>query len=112
MANAVQHRVTKLLQDPELFRERIYVGGHWIPAATGATIPVDDPATGEVIGSVPRAGATETRLAIERANAALPEWRARTVKERAVILPRSFDLLMAKLEDLARLMTLEQGKPL
>ena len=112
MATAVQHPVSKFLQDPELFRERIYVGGHWIPAADGATIPVDDPATGEVIGSVPRAGATETRVAIERANAAWPEWRSRTGKERAVILRRWFDLLMANLEDLARLMTLEQGKPL
>ena len=112
MATAVQHRVTKLLQDPELFRERIYVGGHWIPAANGATIPVDDPATGEVIGSVPKAGPTETRAAIERAAAAWPEWRSRTGKERAAILRRWFDLLMANLEDLARLMTLEQGKPL
>jgi succinate-semialdehyde dehydrogenase/glutarate-semialdehyde dehydrogenase len=112
MATAVQHRVTKLLQDPELFRERCYIGGHWVTAASGATIPVDDPATGEVIGTVPKAGRAETRTAIEQANAALPEWRARTGKERAVILRRWFDLLMANLEDLARLMTIEQGKPL
>ena len=112
MATAVQHRVTKLLQDPELFRERCYVGGQWISAASGATIPVDDPATGEVIGSVPKAGRTETRSAIDHAAAALPEWRARTGKERAAVLRRWFDLVMANLEDLARLMTLEQGKPL
>ena len=112
MATVVQHRVTKLLQDPELFRERCYVGGHWIPAANGATIPVDDPATGDVIGSVPKAGRTETRVAIERAAAAWPEWRVRTGKERAAILRRWFDLVMANLDDLARLMTLEQGKPL
>jgi succinate-semialdehyde dehydrogenase / glutarate-semialdehyde dehydrogenase len=112
MATAVQHRVTKLLQDPELFREHCYIGGQWIPAASGATIPVDDPATGEVIGSVPRAGRTETRSAIDHAAAAWPEWRARTGKERATVLRRWFDLVMANLEDLARLMTLEQGKPL
>ena len=112
MAAAIQQRVTKLLQDPELFRERCYVGGRWIAAASGATIPVDDPATGEVIGSVPKAGRTETRSAIDHAAAALPEWRARTGKERAVVLRRWFDLVMANLEDLARLMTLEQGKPL
>ena len=112
MATAVQHRVTKLLQDPELFRERIYVGGHWIPAANGATIPVDDPATGEVIGSVPKAGPTRHAPPSNEPRRHLPEWRARTGKERAAILRRWFDLLMANLEDLARLMTLEQGKPL
>jgi len=112
MATAVQNRVTKHLQDPELFRERCYIGGQWVTAASGATIPVDDPATGDVIGTVPKAGRAETRTAIERANAALPDWRARTGKERAVILRRWFDLLMANLDDLARLMTIEQGKPL
>jgi len=112
MTTAVQHRVTKLLKDPELFREQCYVGGHWIPAASGATISVDDPATGEVIGSVPKAGQAETRSAIDFAAAALPDWGARTGKERAAILRRWFDLVMANLEDLARLMTLEQGKAL
>jgi succinate-semialdehyde dehydrogenase/glutarate-semialdehyde dehydrogenase len=112
MEAAVQHRVTKLLQDPELFRERCYIGGHWVEAANGATIPVDDPATGDMIGSVPRSGRAETRGAIDSAVAALPEWRSRTGKERAVVLRRWFDLVMANLEDLARLMTLEQGKPL
>jgi succinate-semialdehyde dehydrogenase / glutarate-semialdehyde dehydrogenase len=112
MATAVQNRVIKLLQDPELFRERCYIGGHWVTAASGATIPVDDPATGEVIGTVPKAGRAETRTAIDQANAALPDWRARPGKERAVILRRWFDLLMANLDDLARLMTIEQGKPL
>ena len=112
METAVQQRVTKLLQDPELFRERCYIGGRWIAAADGATIPVDDPATGDVIGSVPKAGRAETRSAIDHAAAALPEWCARTGKERATVLRRWFDLVMANLEDLARLMTLEQGKPL
>jgi succinate-semialdehyde dehydrogenase / glutarate-semialdehyde dehydrogenase len=112
MATEVQHRVIRLLQNPELFRERCYVGGHWITAANGATIPVDDPATGEVIGTVPKAGRAETHSAIDHAAAALPEWRARTGKERATVLRRWFDLVMAHLEDLARLMTVEQGKPL
>jgi len=112
MATAVHQRVSKLLQDPQLFREQCYIGGRWTDAAGGATIPVDDPATGDVIGSVPKCGRPETRAAIDRAAAALPDWRVRTGKERAVVLRRWFDLLMANLEDLARLMTLEQGKPL
>src|SRR5262249_60690997 len=110
MPTAAQHRVTKLLQDPELFRERCYIGGHWVTAASGATIPVDDPATGDVIGTVPKAGRAETRTAIEQAAAAWPEWRARTGKERAVILRRWLNLVMANLDDLARLMTIEHGK--
>src|SRR6185503_573301 len=112
MATAVHQRVSKLLQDPELFREQCYIGGRWTDAAGGASIPVDDPATGDVIGSVPKCGWPETRAAIDRAATALPDWRVRTGKERAVVLRRWFDLLMANLEDLARLMTLEQGKPL
>jgi succinate-semialdehyde dehydrogenase/glutarate-semialdehyde dehydrogenase len=112
MEAAVQRRVAKLLRDPELFREQCYIGGHWTSAASGATIPVDDPATGDVIGSVPKAGRDETRAAIDHAATAFPEWRARTGKERAAILRRWFDLVMANVEDLARLMTLEQGKPL
>ena len=112
MEAATQQRVAKLLQDPELFRERCYIGGHWVEASDAATIPVDNPATGEVIGTVPKAGRLETRNAIDRAAAAFPEWRARTGKERAAVLRRWFDLVMANLEDLARLMTLEQGKPL
>jgi succinate-semialdehyde dehydrogenase/glutarate-semialdehyde dehydrogenase len=112
MATAVHQRVSKLLQDPELFREQCYIGGRWTDAAGGASIPVDDPATGDVIGSVPKCGRPETRAAIDRAATALPDWRVRTGKERAVVLRRWFDLLMANLEDLARLMTLEQGKPL
>src|SRR5947199_1153782 len=103
MEAAVQNRISKLLQDPGLFRERCYIGGQWTSAAGGGTIPVDDPATGEVIGSVPKAGRAETRAAIEHAAAAFPEWRARTGKERAAILRRWFELVVANLEDLARL---------
>jgi succinate-semialdehyde dehydrogenase/glutarate-semialdehyde dehydrogenase len=83
-----------------------------VDAADGATHKVTNPATGEVLGSVPALGATETRRAIEAAGAALPAWAARTAKERAAILRRWYELLMANQEDLATLMTAEQGKPL
>jgi succinate-semialdehyde dehydrogenase/glutarate-semialdehyde dehydrogenase len=112
MTTAAASKVTKLISDHTLFREACYVAGEWIQALNGATIPVDDPATGEVIGSVPRAGRAETRTAIDAAAAAFPEWRARTGKERAAILRRWFELVLANQDDLARLMTLEQGKPL
>src|SRR5262245_60616151 len=103
--------VGKLLQDRELFREACFINGQWVNPGS-ATISVDDPATGEVIGTVPRLGRAETRQAIDAADAAFPAWRARTAKERAVLLRRWFDLVTAAQEDLARLMTLEQGKPL
>jgi succinate-semialdehyde dehydrogenase/glutarate-semialdehyde dehydrogenase len=102
--------VTALLRDRDLVREACYIDGRWVTGA--ATIPVDNPADGEIIGTVPKLGRAETRQAIDAAAAALPEWRARTGKERAVILRRWFDLLMANQDDLATLMTLEQGKPL
>jgi len=98
------------LADPKLFHEACYVDGAWIQAAS--TIPVDNPATGDVVGVVPRLGARETRAAIEAAARALPAWREKTAKERAVIMRRWFDLMMANQDDLARLMTVEQGKPL
>jgi succinate-semialdehyde dehydrogenase/glutarate-semialdehyde dehydrogenase len=100
------------LKNPALFRERAYIGGQWLDADTRATIPVTNPATGERIGTVPKMGAGETRRAIEAAETAWPSWRAKTAKERAAILRRWYDLLMANQEDLALLMTTEQGKPL
>jgi succinate-semialdehyde dehydrogenase/glutarate-semialdehyde dehydrogenase len=100
------------LSDPRLFREACYVDGDWIGARSGATIPVDNPATGEIIGNVPRLGVHETRQAIDAAARAFPAWRGKTGKERASVLRRWFDLLMEHQEDLARLMTIEQGKPL
>jgi succinate-semialdehyde dehydrogenase / glutarate-semialdehyde dehydrogenase len=100
------------LKDPKLFREACYVDGQWIQANSGQTIAVDNPATGEVIGKVPKLGARETRDAIEAANRAFTIWSKKTAKERAVVLRRWYDLMMANQEDLARLMTLEQGKPL
>src|SRR5579864_8784321 len=100
------------LQDEKLFRQHCYIDGEWVDAIGRATIKVTNPANGETLGTVPRMGAEETRLAIEAADRALPGWRARTAKERAQILRRWFDLLMANQEDLATLMTAEQGKPL
>jgi succinate-semialdehyde dehydrogenase/glutarate-semialdehyde dehydrogenase len=100
------------LKNGLLFREQGYVNGEWRAAADGASFPVTDPATGEVVGTVPKMGAAETRQAIEAAQAALPGWRKRTAKERAAILRRWHDLVLQNQEDLALLMTLEQGKPL
>ncbi len=100
------------LKDPGLVRQACYVDGAWIDAAGRAAIDVDNPATGETIGSVPRFGRVETRAAIDAAARAFPAWRRRTAKERAVVLRRWFDLMMTNQEDLAQLMTAEQGKPL
>ena len=100
------------LSDMSLFRQQAYVDGAWIDADSGETIEVTNPATGEVLGTVPKLGAAETRRAIEAANRAWGAWRAKTGKERAVILRKWYDLMMANQEDLAILMTLEQGKPL
>src|SRR5262245_27383686 len=112
MTTATSSKVSKLLSDQSLFREACYVAGEWVHAHNGSTLAVDDPATGEAIGSVPKAGRAETRAAIDAAAAAFSEWRARTGKERAAILRRWFELILANQDDLARLMTLEQGKPL
>ncbi|MES2868679.1 MAG: NADP-dependent succinate-semialdehyde dehydrogenase [Pseudomonadota bacterium] len=100
------------LNDPKLFRQQAYIDGAWVDSDNGQTLKVNNPATGEIIGSVPKMGATETRRAIEAADKALPAWRALTAKDRANRLRKWFDLMMANQEDLARLMTLEQGKPL
>src|SRR6201987_5889391 len=100
------------LKDPKLFRQQCYIDGQWVDALNRGTIPVTNPATGETLGTVPRMGAEETRQAIEAADRALPAWRAKTAKERANILRKWFNLMMENQEDLAQLMTAEQGKPL
>lgn len=97
------------LQDPSLLRQQCYVDGRWIDAQRH--IDVTNPATGERVGQVPLLGAGETRQAIEAANRALPAWRARTAKERSALLRKWFELLLANQDDLARIMTAEQGKP-
>lgn len=100
------------LNDHKLFRQQAFIQGEWRDANNQQTIDVTNPANGQLLGTVPKMGAGETRGAIEAANQALPAWRALTAKERAVILRRWFDLMMANQDDLAKLMTLEQGKPL
>jgi succinate-semialdehyde dehydrogenase/glutarate-semialdehyde dehydrogenase len=100
------------LKDPGLLRQACYIDGHWVAADSGEHFPVTDPADGRVIASVPRAGAAETERAIAAAEKALPAWRARTAAERARILRRWYELMLAHQDDLALIMTAEQGKPL
>jgi succinate-semialdehyde dehydrogenase/glutarate-semialdehyde dehydrogenase len=100
------------LQDPSLFRQANYLDGKWVEADGGKTVIVKNPATGEAIGEVPAMGQSETRRAIEAAARALPLWRGMLAKERAAILRKLNDLMMANADDLAVIMTAEQGKPL
>jgi succinate-semialdehyde dehydrogenase/glutarate-semialdehyde dehydrogenase len=100
------------IKDEKLFRQACYVDGAWVGAEDGATFPVTNPADGSQIGTVPSFSATDTARAIAAAEAALPAWRAKTGKERSQILRRWFDLCMQNQDDLAVILTLEQGKPL
>ncbi len=100
------------LKDSSLLRQQAYVGGRWIDADSGLSTEIRNPATGAKLGTVPDLGVAETRRAIEAAAGVFPVWAAKTAKERAGILRRWFELMMAHQEDLARIMTAEQGKPL
>lgn len=100
------------LHCPELFRQQAFIDGHWCEAEQGGRTEICNPATGERLGSVPNMGAAETRRAILAAQAAQPVWRRKTAKERAGILRKWHDLMLQHQEDLARIMTAEQGKPL
>ena len=100
------------LKDPSLLCSKLYIDGAWVDADNGATMPVLNPATKEEIVAIPNAGATETRRAIEAADRAFASWRNVVAKERSAILKRWFNLIMENQEDLAQLMTAEQGKPL
>jgi len=100
------------LKDTKLFRQQGYINGEWRDAVNRATINVTNPAVGSVIGTIPKMGAAETRRGIEAAHAALPAWRAKLAKERANILRKWFELMIANTDDLALIMTTEQGKPL
>lgn len=100
------------LTNPALLRTQSYINGHWIDADSGATFDVTDPATGKVVASPADLGADETRRAIEGASEAWPSWVATPVKERGRILRRWYDLIIANTDDLARILTAEQGKPL
>src|SRR5687768_1127926 len=112
MAPDTLERVAPTLKDPTLLRQQCYVNGQWVGADDGATKPVTNPADGSVIGTVPVFGAEETRAAIEAANAAWQPWRAKPAKERSAILRRWYDLMLAHQDDLALILTTEQGKPL
>ena len=100
------------LNNPALLRQQCYINGQWRNANSGGTIDVTNPANGEVIASIPKMGAEETNAAIEAARIAQITWRSMLAKERAAVLMRWFKLMMENQDDLARIMTLEQGKPL
>ena len=100
------------LHDPALLRQQCYVDGNWTDADSGATHAVANPATGRAIGTVPVFLRGETRRAIEAAERAWPAWRAKTAKERSTILRKWNDLILANVDDLALILTTEQGKPL
>ncbi len=112
MAYAKRHEDPTAIKDPVLLKNACYVDGTWAEADSGRRFDVTNPANGAVIESVPDMGEAETTRAVAAANAAWPAWRAKTAKERAVILRQWFEQIMANQDDLAWLMTLEQGKPL
>ncbi|HZQ72500.1 MAG TPA: NAD-dependent succinate-semialdehyde dehydrogenase [Burkholderiales bacterium] len=100
------------LKDPKLWRTQCYIDGEWLAAESARSFPITNPATGAKLADVPEMGAAETRRAIEAAERAWPAWRGKTAKERAAILRKWFELMMAAQEDLAQILTAEQGKPL
>jgi len=100
------------LRDPSLFRQANYIAGAWVMAASDETLAVQNPATGEVVGRVPAMGRSETRCAIEAAYAALPAWRSMLAKDRSAVIRRISELMAENADDLAAIMTAEQGKPL
>lgn len=100
------------LHDSKLFQQQAFINGQWCAADSGATLEVTNPATQQLLGTVPNMGAGETQRAIEAANQALSAWRGHTAKQRSEIMQRWYALMLAHQDDLARLMTLEQGKPL
>ena len=100
------------LNDPDLLRHQAYIDGQWCDASNGDVTEIFNPANGESLGSVPNIDGAQTRQAIEAAQAAQPAWRAFTAKERAARLRKWYELMLANQEDLARIMTAEQGKPL
>ena len=106
------HNEPLQLDHPGLLREQSYIDGAWVDAPDGACFEVTNPADGAVVARVPEMGVDGARRAIEAAHAAWPEWRSKTAKERAIVLRRWFDLMVQHKDDLAAIMTAEQGKPL
>src|SRR5690554_3707503 len=101
-----------LLNDPSLFRQQAFIAGQWCDADQGNTLQLINPATADILGHVPNMAAAEAHRAIEKAHQTLPTWQAKTAAERSVILHRWYQLMLEHEDDLARIMTLEQGKPL
>jgi succinate-semialdehyde dehydrogenase/glutarate-semialdehyde dehydrogenase len=112
MAPDTLEREVPALKDPSLLRMQCYVDGAWCDADDRSTTTISNPATGRPIGTAPVFKAAETRRAIEAAERAWPAWRAKTAKERSAVLRKWFDLMMANVDDLALILTTEQGKPL
>ena len=108
----IESSIASQLRDPDLFREAILIDGEWLQADSGETLEVRNPATGALVGRVPRAGAAETRRAIEAAERAMRGWRKALPKERAEVLRKLYNLMHQHIDDLALIMTAEQGKPL
>ena len=100
------------LKNKSLFRQECFVGGNWIKSISGETIDVDNPATQSLIGNVPKCGSSETKTAINAANDAFQNWKNKTAKERSIVLKKWHELILENIEDLAHIMTVEQGKPL
>jgi len=103
--------MTLTLNNPALFVQRAFIGGEWTGARSGATLEVDSPATGAIIGTIPDCDEADTQAAVDAASAAWPAWRAKTAGERAALLERWYALVMDNVVDLGRIMTAEQGKP-
>jgi len=104
--------IRKLLKDPSLFKEEAFINGNWVKSSSGKTFPINNPASNEIIAQVSNLDASDADKAIAAANAAFPKWRDITGKERAGLMRKWFDLILQNKDDLAILMTLEQGKPL
>ena len=100
------------IKDSKFYRDKCYINGEWVNAVSGETISVNNPANLKEIGTVPKCGTSETRNAIEAANNAWPEWRAKSARQRSEILRKWFDLMIENKEELAQIMTVEQGKPI
>ena len=100
------------ITESKLYRDKCYINGEWISSDSGETISVNNPATLEEIGTVPKCETAETKRAIEAANKAWPEWRAKSARQRSDILRKWFDLMIENKEELAQMMTVEQGKPI
>ena len=95
-----------------LYRDKCFINGQWINSDSKEIISVNNPATLKEIGTVPKCGKNETKSAIEAANKSWPEWRSKSAKDRSIILKKWFNLIMSNKEELAQMMTIEQGKPL